>query len=52
METIIHYFVKIMKLFISEDSSEDPLDIKAVLSSTLDAEMSSEVTELLTDMSD
>ena len=52
METIIHYIVKIMKLLISERSSEAPLDIKAVLSSALDAEMSSEVTLLLTETSD
>jgi hypothetical protein len=38
--------------FIIEGSTEAPLDIKAVLSSTLESAISSEVTEILTDMSD
>ena len=50
MKTVIHSFFKILKLFISERSSEAPLNFKAVLFSKLDAEVSSEVTELLTDM--
>jgi hypothetical protein len=52
METVIRFFVKMIDSFIIEGSTEAPLDIKAVLSSTLESAMSSEVTEILTDMSD
>jgi hypothetical protein len=52
METVIHYVVKTLDSIIAESSSEAPLDIKAALSSSFDAAMSSEVTEILTDMSD
>jgi hypothetical protein len=44
--------MKILELFVSQNSSKALLDIKTVLSSALDAEMPSEVTEILTDMSD
>ena len=52
MGTIIRYLMKMLDSITAENSSHAPLDIKAALSSTFDAAMSSEVTEILTDMSD
>jgi hypothetical protein len=36
METVIRYLVKMVDSITGENSSEPPLDIKAVLSSTFD----------------
>jgi gas vesicle protein len=52
METLIRYLMKMLESITAKISSDAPLDIKAALSSTFDAAMSSEVTEILTDMSD
>ena len=52
METVIRYVVKMLDSITAKSSSEAPLDIKTVLSSTFDAAMSSEATEILTDMSE
>jgi hypothetical protein len=52
MGTIIRYLMKMLDSITAENSSHAPLDIKTALSSNFDMVMSSEVTEILTDMSD